>query len=181
MSKLLWTILLFFCLALPIKADQKVAQGYFDVVNTEGFTQENGVRTPLPVDTKVGSARIEQGSDGGLRIDVDGTRFDLFPLEDGLAALEWNADGTSLLHAIDIQALLDKTSKEDVPAWGANLAWPGAGKVRFVLLPLGDGAYAGFLISHPGDRTVVRQMEFRQVTDRSSRPASGRSGSNNGS
>lgn len=133
------------------------------------------------MDTTVGAARVEQGLDGGLRVDVNGTRFDLYPLEDGLAALEWNADGTSLLHAIDIQALFGKTGGEDVPAWGADLAWPGAGKVQMVLLPLGDGAYAGFLISRPGNRTVVRQMEFRQVAERSNRPASGRPGSNNGS
>lgn len=181
LSKLFATLLFLICLAPPLHAETDLLKGAFKVVNTEGFVQENGARTPLPVDTAIATVQIGHGDDGGLSLTVKGTRIDLFGIESGLAALQWNADGTSLLHAIDIQALQDKAKSEDVPAWGAELDWPGIGKAQLVLLPLGSDAYTGFLISRPGDRTVVRQMEFRKAFGPANRPSPGTVPENKGS
>lgn len=180
MSRLFVTFLVFLALVPRLHAGE-LLQGRFNVVNTEGFVQEDGRRMPLATDTNVGLAMIEHGSDGGLAVTIAETRIQLFPLENGLAGLDWDAGGTALLHATDIQALLDKAGRDEVPAWGAELAWPGLGATRLVLFPLGETAYTGFLISHPGDRTVVRQMEFRQVFGPSNRPASGSVNKNKGS
>jgi len=171
LSKLLATVFFLVCFAPSLMAETEAPHGAFKVVNTEGFVQENSVRTPLSADTAIATAKIEHQGDGGVSLTVNGSQIDLFKLENGLAALQWNADGTSLLHAIDIQAFQDKANRKDVPAWGADVAWPSFGKVQLVLLPLGSNAYTGFLISRPGDKTVVRQMEFRKVFGPTNRPA----------
>ncbi|MCK7612158.1 hypothetical protein [Roseibium sediminicola] len=181
MFKLLATLFFLICLTPPLMAAAEAPHGAFKVVNTEGFVQEDGRRTPLPVDTAIATVSIVHQENGGLSLTVNGTQIDLFPLENGLAALQWNADGTSLLHAVDIQAFQDKANSKDVPAWGADLAWPGMGMVRLVLLPLGANAYTGFLISHPGSKTVVRQMEFRKAFGPANRPAPGAEAENKGS
>lgn len=181
MSKLLATILVLVCTVLPLAADQDVPQGAFKVVNTEGFLQEDNRRTALPVDTDIGAAQIEILKTGDLRLTINGTQIVLYRLEQGLAALDWNADGTSLLHAVDIQALLEKTDRKDVPAWGASLDWPRLGDAELVLLPLGERAFTGFLISRPGSKTVVRQMEFRKVFGPANRPEPDKDARNKGS
>lgn len=181
MTRLLVILLVVFSFALPLKAETDAPRGAFRVVNTDGFVQHGEDRTPLAVDTAVGTARIEHQDDGGLSLTINGTLIELFALENGLAALQWNADGTSLLHAVDIQAFQDKASSKDVPAWGADLVWPGIGKVQLVLLPLGANAYTGFLISHPGSKTVVRQMEFRKAFGPTNRPTPGAAAENKGS
>jgi len=181
MVKLLATLLLLLGSALPLMAGADVPQGAFKVVNTEGFVQADGLRTPIAADTAVGSARIQISENDGLSLTINGTHIALFPLENGLAALDWNAEGTSLLRAIDIQALRDKADGKDVPAWGASLVWPEAGDVQLILLPLGGNAFTGFLISRPGDRTVVRQMEFRKVFGPANRPLSKKESRKSGS
>lgn len=169
-SRAFTSLLFFLLLLLPIEAAGDVPLGLFKVVNTEGFEEQDGVRRPLKGDMDEGAAHIERDGDGSLRVEINGTKLRLFPLDQGLAALSWNSVDTGLLHGIDIQALFGKENAADVPAWGADLDWPGSGTVQLVLLPLDEKAYAGFLVSHPGSKTVVRQMEFRQVYGHFDRP-----------
>ena len=181
MSKLFATLLVLLGTVLPLAAEPDVPHGTFKVVNTEGFLQENGRRTALPVDTDIGSAQIKILDTADLRLTINATQIVLYRLEQGLAALDWNSDGTALLHAVDIQALLDKADSKDVPAWGATLDWPGLGDAKLVLLPLGENAFTGFLISRPGRKTVVRQMEFRKVFGPANRPEPDKDARNKGS
>jgi hypothetical protein len=156
-------------LATPVQAND-LPVGKFKVLNTAGFVQEHGIRKPLERDSKTGMAEIVHEQDNSLIVTIGGTDIQLFPMENGLAALEWNASDTTLLHGIDIEALNNKTKRNEIPAWGAELPWQNMGKVQLALLPLGETAYTGFLISHPKDKTVVRQMEFRQVFGPANRP-----------
>ena len=181
MSKLLAAFFMFLFLTGPLWAEKLLPSGTYQVVNTEGFTQTDGVRTALERDLTIGTALIAPQSDNSLLMEINGSGLRLFPLEKGLAGLEWNSDGTALLHSVDIQALLDKASRDDVPAWGADIVWPGQGQVQLVLLPLGGKSLTGFLISHPGSSTVVRQMEFRQVFGPANRPQLGVQTLENGS
>ncbi len=169
MLRTLTSLLVFLVSVLPLQAES-IPVGVFKVVNTEGFVQSNGERVALATDMSEGTALIERDATNRLDVEINGAKLSLFPLEQGLAALTWDANGTSLLHDIDIQALFGKDNPADVPAWGAELDWPGSGTVQLVLLPLGERAYTAFLISHPGNRTVVRQMEFRQSYGPSDRP-----------
>jgi hypothetical protein len=171
LPKLLANFLVFVLLASPLHADSAPPVGNFKVVNTGGFVQSGEMRSPLPADVAMATARIEPAEDDGLTVLINETPIRLYRLEQGLGALEWDANGTVLLHSADILALFGKSEEDDVPAWGANLDWPGSGPVQMILLPLGETAYSGFLISRPGERTVVRQMEFRQVFGPSNRPA----------
>lgn len=170
--KLFAQFLMFFLLSTPLVAGEEPPVGTFKMVNTNGFVETVEGRTPLAPDTDVATVLIERTAGDGLNVLINGSEIHLFRLEDGLAALQWNANGTSLLHSADIVALFGKSSPHDVPAWGADLDWPGAGAVQLVVLPLGQAAYTGFLISRPAHKTVVRQMEFRQVFGPSSRPNS---------
>jgi hypothetical protein len=156
-------------LVTPVQASD-LPVGKFKVRNTAGFVQEQGTRRQLETDPNAGMAEIVHKYDNSLIVTIGGTEIQLFPMKDGLAALDWNASGTTLLHGIDIEALNDETKREEIPAWGAELPWQNMGKVQLALLPLGDTAYTGFLISHPKDKTVVRQMEFRQVFGPANRP-----------
>lgn len=156
-------LLAFLLLAGPAFATGTPPSGKFSVVNSAGFIQQDGKRHPIATDRSVGEAVLSNTPEGSLMVRINGSAFQLYPLEDGLAALQWDAHGTALLHDIDIQAFLDGKEQEDIPVWGADLAWPGLGRVRLVLLPLGPNALTGFLISHPQGRTIVRQMEFRQT------------------
>lgn len=179
MSRLRAQFLAFFLFATPLHAGTEPPVGTFKMVNTNGFVETGAGRKPLAPDTGTATVLIEKsgpdGADGpdgqiDLNVLINGSEIRLFRLKDGLAALEWNPDGTSLLHSADILALFDETDLRDVPAWGANLEWPGAGEVQLVMLPLGRTGYTGFLISRPEQKTVVRQMEFRQVFGPSHRP-----------
>lgn len=158
-------------LAGPVQAAGTPPLGGFKVVNTGGFVQTGETRSPLEADVAIVTARIEPSENDGLTVLINGVEIRLFRLEQGLGALEWNAGGTALLHSADILALFGTSDEAEVPAWGANLDWPGAGPVQMILLPLGETAYTGFLISRPGKKTVVRQMEFRQVFGPSNRPS----------
>lgn len=158
------------CLAGTLRAEELLPVGRYHVVNTEGFSQKDGIRTALKKDLAVGTAEIAPQGDNSLLMTINGSELRLFRLEKGLAGVEWNAEGTALLHSVDIQALLDKASRDEVPAWAADIVWPTHGQVKLVLLPLGTAALTGFLISYPGSSTVVRQMEFRQVFGPSNRP-----------
>ncbi|WP_417709154.1 hypothetical protein [Roseibium aggregatum] len=170
MFRTLISLLVFLAFVVPLQAEVAVPVGIFKVVNTEGFVQSNGERVALETDMSEGTALIERDAANRLNVEINGAQLNLFPLDRGLAALTWDANGTALLHDIDVRALFGKDDPEDVPAWGAELEWPGSGTVQFVLLPLGDRAYTAFLISHPSDKTVVRQMEFRQFYGPSDRP-----------
>ncbi len=145
--------------------------GAFEVRNTAGFVQEGDVRRTIAVDRNTGTAEIA-AIEGGLSVTIGGTQLHLFRIEEGLASIEWDASGTNLLHGIDIQALLGEETPQNIPVWGASLAWPGAGSVQMVLLPLRQNAYTGFLVSRPADQIVVRQMEFRKISGPSNRPVS---------
>jgi hypothetical protein len=163
-------LFVFFASVLPLQAEVTAPLGIFKVVNTEGFVQRNGERMALETDMSEGTALIERDAEDRLNVEINGALLTLFPLDRGLAALTWNANGTALLHDVDVRALFGKDDPAEVPAWGAELDWPGSGPVQLVLLPLGDRAYMAFLISHPNDKTVVRQMEFRQFYGPSDRP-----------
>lgn len=156
-----------------LKAQETLPMGKFRTMNTDGFVEHNGVRTPLKRDTSVGSAIITPEETGDLMLDINGTEIRLFKLPKGLATLTWDAENSTLLEGIDIQALSNGKSADEVPAWGANVAWPGQGNVQIVILPLGPSANTGFLVSKPGEKTVVRQMEFRKVFGPSNRPGAG--------
>jgi hypothetical protein len=164
------SLLLLLASFVPLQAEVDVPLGIFKVVNTEGFIETNGERVALETDMNEGSALIERDAANRLSVEINGAQFNLFPLDRGLAALTWDATGTALLHDIDVRALFGKDNPADVPAWGAELDWPGSGTVQLVLMPLGERAYTAFLISHPRDMTVVRQMEFRQSYGPSNRP-----------
>lgn len=148
----------------------ELPSGPFEVLNTAGFVQQDGVRKPLEDTGTGGTANIVFDTGNVLTLDINGSQIRLFPVENGLAALQWNAEGTALLHDIDIQDLNDDATPEDIPAWGAEIAWPGTGAAQMVLLPLSPGGYTGFLISHPEGKKVVRQMEFLQVFGPAHRP-----------
>jgi len=156
-------LLAFFFLTPPLRAESDFPLGTFQVVNSAGFVERDGVRTALELDQETGVATIGRQEDGTLVLEINKTQISLFPVANGLEALNWDAEATALLHDVDIQDLLGKSDRTEIPAWGANVSWPGNGTVQIVLLPLGPDALTGFLISHPNDRTVVRQMEFRQV------------------
>ncbi len=169
MSRTLTSLIIFLLLS-PAFADDLVPSGTYSVVNSAGFVQQDGGRRPIAIDRSVGTATISAGQNDNLTVEINGTAFQLFPLKDGMANLEWDANGTALLHDSDIRSFLGDKPPKDIPVWGAELAWPGAGRVQLVLLPLGQNALTGFLISHPQDKTVVRQMELRQIFGPSGRP-----------
>lgn len=170
MFKYLAALLAFLAAAAPLHADDTFPLGRFLVINSAGFIQKDGARQTLPADEKTGTAVLSRLDDGNLELEINATRIVLYPVENGLAALQWDAQGTALLHDIDIQALIRENDRHEIPVWGAELEWPQAGPVKLVLLPLGADAVTGFLVSHPGDLTVVRQMEFQQVFGPEGRP-----------
>lgn len=146
------------------------AEGMFSMVNTAAFAEVNGNRTPLGLEQASAEVTIAFYSEDRLILTIGQTDIVLFPVTSGLSGLTWDPQGTGVLHESDVEALNLSQVGENVPAWGADLAWPGLGVARLVLLPLGSDAYAGFLISHPNDTKVVRQMEFRRVLGPRDRP-----------
>ncbi|PVB60933.1 hypothetical protein [Labrenzia sp. 011] len=162
--------LAFVFLSAPIQAANDYPLGEFRVINSSGFVETDGVRRDLPADRTVAIASIARDSDDSVIVAINGSTIRLHPLKNGLAALEWNARGTAMLHKSDIVSLLEERAPAQIPVWGAELAWPALGPVQMVLLPFGFSAYTGFLISHPDNRTVVREMEFRQVFGPAGRP-----------
>ncbi|MCV0426429.1 MAG: hypothetical protein K5905_13225 [Roseibium sp.] len=159
-------------LSAPVSSNERFPNGSFHVINTAGFVQANGERHSIRRDLDVGVAEIQRVSDNRLQIHVNGVKIELFPVENGLAALEWDTRGTNLLHGADLQALMNAPDRSQIPVWGADVDWPDSSFARLVLFPLGTNAYAGFLISQPPGKTVVRQMEFRQIFGPSNRPLS---------
>ncbi|MEO0976667.1 MAG: hypothetical protein AAFY24_05395 [Pseudomonadota bacterium] len=146
------------------------AEGMFSMVNTAAFSEVNGNRTPLGLERASADVTIAFHPGDKLVLTIGQTDLALFPVTSGLSGLTWDPQGTGFLHESDIEALNLSQVRENVPAWGADLAWPGLGVARLVLLPLGSDAYAGFLISYPNDAKVVRQMEFRRVAGPRDRP-----------
>jgi len=179
--KLLTVFLMFFCLTGLLRAQEHTPGGRFQAVNTQGFFERDGERIALKQDFTVGTVELEAQEDTSVLLTINGTEIRLFRLENGLAELKWNAAETALLHDTDIQALFYTAETNNVPAWGAEIAWPGQGRVQMVLLPLGAEAWTGFLISHPGSGTVVRQMEFRKVFGPANRPFAGSRNNRGGS
>ncbi|TYC64191.1 hypothetical protein FMN50_01695 [Rhodobacterales bacterium] len=175
MTRLVAAILTIFAFSASLHAEEAFPvgtfpAGIFHVANTAGFTQHNGIREDLAIDDGMGTAFIQVLDDGTLTVEINGARIRLFRVKDGLTALEWDASDTTLLHEIDIEALIREEGLTDIPVWGADVDWPGSDKVRLVLLPLGPTSVTGFLISHLQDTVVVRQMEFRKVFGPEGRP-----------
>lgn len=154
--------------SVPARAEW--AEGAFSMVNTAAFSERNGQRTSLDLERQSAEATIDFQTGDRLGLTIGGTKIVLYPVSGGLAGLTWNPQGVSLLHEKDIKALNHPLMPGEVPAWGADMAWPGLGVARLVLVPLGADAYVGFLISHPQDKKVVRQMEFRRVPGPRDRP-----------
>nr|WP_319382438.1 hypothetical protein [uncultured Roseibium sp.] len=154
--------------SVPACAEQ--AEGAFSMVNTAAFSEQDSQRTSLDLERESAQVTIDFQREDRLGLTIGGTKIALHPVSGGLAGLTWDPQGASLLHESDVKALNDPRNPEEVPAWGADLAWPGLGVARLVLIPLGADAYVGFLISHPQGRKVVRQMEFRQIPGPRDRP-----------
>ncbi len=145
--------------------------GSFQIINSAGFTEFEGKRPPLDTDIQVKGVDLQTSDSGSLILTINGTEIVLFEIKGGLASLSWDAGSSSLLHYHDILELSGHETAKDVPAWGANIDWPDLGQVQLVLLPLRQNAYTGFLVSHPGSRTVVRQMELRKAGGPPNRPS----------
>ncbi|MEP2705933.1 MAG: hypothetical protein ABJQ71_10475 [Roseibium sp.] len=178
MLRALCSFLALFILTTGLHAQDKLPLGKFELLNTDGFVEQDGVRTPLKRDPGTASAVLSPSGSEDIMLEINGSEIVLYKLPNGLATLTWDSSNSSLLHGIDIEALSDGKPAEDIPAWGANVAWPGLGNAQIVILPLGDNASTGFLVSKPGPKTVVRQMEFRKVFGPKGRPgASPRPGS----
>lgn len=170
MRIILSVIALFFLAALANAAGE-MPLGSFQIINSAGFVERNGARTPLESDVETAQVRLQRNDAGALILTISDTDIILYEIENGLGSLTWNAGNSSLLHHTDILDLSGYDSAENVPAWGANLDWPDLGDVQLVLLPLRKNAYVGFLISHPDNSTVVRQMEVRKIPGPPNRPA----------
>lgn len=151
-------------------ARAETAEGVFSMVNTAAFSEVNGTRTPLVLERMSAEVTMAFQSEDRLKLKIGEAELVLFPITSGLKGLTWDPQGAGLLHESDVEALNSSQMPENVPAWGADLAWPGLGVAQLVLLPLGSDAYLGFLISHPNDRKVVRQMEFRRISGPKDRP-----------
>lgn len=170
MPRLFAALLAVIFFAAPLQAGSDHPVGEFRVINSSGFVEKDGVRQDLETDRTVAIANISRDTEDNVIVAINGSTIRLHTLKNGLDALEWNARATAMLHKADIQALMNDRAPADIPAWGAELDWPGLGPVQMVLLPFGFSAYTGFLISHPGDQTVVREMEFRQIFGPADRP-----------
>ncbi|WP_417688879.1 hypothetical protein [Roseibium sp.] len=144
---------------------ETLALGDFKIVNTGGFVEENGQRRPMAVDDAMGTVDLAISDDkSGMTLEINGSRIELFALENGLASFRWDADETNLLHQEDILDVSGKESLEQVHAWAAEIDWPDMGNVTMVLFNYSQKSYGGFLISKPEGRTIVRQMEFHRLT-----------------
>ena len=170
MHPITW-LLVYFALITAVHAQSEIPLGKFRLLNTDGFIEQGGIRTPLNSDPTTATVELTEGNDDTLNLLINGADLVLFKLPDGLATLTWDAHNSTLLQGIDLQALSNGKPAKDIPAWGANVAWPGLGEVQIVILPLSDNANTGFLVSHPDNRTVVRQMEFRKIFGPKGRPA----------
>ena len=168
--RLLLSLVLIWMLSGSALADTLQPLGTFHVINTAGFIERDGNRVPLASDLETGELTLQKNAVGNLVLTIRETDIELFKVENGLAGLTWNSGNSSLLEAADILDLSHHTLPERVQVWGADVIWPGQGDVQLVLLPLGENAYSGFIISHPGNSTVMRQMELRKVSGPPNRP-----------
>ena len=168
------SVLLFLCCVVttataPAHAFELV--NTYTVVNTGGFTEMDGTRTPIrlqPVDREV--TILQANAKRTLLFSIEGSEIVLFRLTDGLSSLEWDSDGTGLLDKADVLAISNKNSLAEIPAWGARLDWPGLGPATMVVFAPTTGAYYGFLISSKNGTRFVRQMEFRPSGGPANRP-----------
>jgi len=134
------------------------------IVNTGGFVAgADGTVVPLPQDLGTADLTLHLSDDATvLTLDIAGTRVALFRRPDGLASIDWTPRAGVVIHRDDLLALAGKTRLEEVDTWGAEIDWPASGPATLVLFDVANAAYAGFLVSRPGGKTVVRQMELHR-------------------
>ena len=173
-------LLLLLLAAAPGAAETPVPNvitlGPYQFVNTAGFsTDAAGKRTEMPTD--LGSVEVfvdMTPNRDTLILGFESMRLQLQRLPKGLAALDWSSSSTITLRREDILTLTGKATLEAVETFATRLDWPGIGPATLVMFEAGGGSFAGFLISKPGGRTVVRQMEAHRYFASRPRAARGR-------
>ena len=173
-------LLLLLLAAAPVAAETPVPNvitlGPYQFVNTAGFsTDAAGKRTEMPTD--LGSVEVfvdMTPNRDTLILGFESMRLQLQRLPKGLAALDWSSSSTITLRREDILTLAGKATLEAVETFATRLDWPGIGPATLVMFEAGGGSFAGFLISKPGGRTVVRQMEAHRYFASRPRAARGR-------
>ncbi|MCY1705957.1 hypothetical protein [Pannonibacter sp. SL95] len=173
-------LLLLLLAAAPVAAETPVPNvitlGPYQFVNTAGFsTDAAGKRTEMPTD--LGSVEVfvdMTPNRDTLILGFESMRLQLQRLPKGLAALDWSSSSTITLRREDILTLTGKATLEAVETFATRLDWPGIGPATLVMFEAGGGSFAGFLISKPGGRTVVRQMEAHRYFASRPRAARGR-------
>ena len=153
-----------------------IALGPYQVVNTAGFTTDaDGERENLPTDLRSVEVLLDLTRDRTVMVlTLETMRLTLPRLWNGLAAVDWGGSGAITLRREDILTLTGKKALEDVDTFGARIDWPGIGPATLVLFEAGGGSFAGFLVSKPGGRTIVRQMEAHRYFASRPRAARGR-------
>jgi len=160
-------LLFFIALVAPALAADL---GLYQVVNSAGLIKSSSGIVSMNADLEIGQVRLSTDkNDSELALNINGSKIVLYELQKGLAALDWTFDGALLLRRDDILALSGKEVLENVETWGASLDWPDLGKATMVLFRIQKQAFAGFLISTPEGKTIVRQMEFHPAAGPSKR------------
>ncbi|NBN63737.1 hypothetical protein GWI72_03790 [Microvirga tunisiensis] len=160
--------------ATASRSEDLIALGPYQLVNTAGFTTAaDGQRTEMGTDLGTVEVLVDLTRDGSAMVlTFDQVRLTLPRLPQGLAAVDWGGSESITLRRDDILTLTGKTRLEDVDTFGARIAWPQVGEAMLVLFEAGGSSYAGFLVSRPDGRTVVRQMEAHRYF--ASRPRAAR-------
>ncbi|WP_439530421.1 hypothetical protein [Pannonibacter sp.] len=153
-----------------------IALGPYQVVNTAGFaTDADGQREDLPTDLRSVEVLLDLTRDRTVMVlTFETMRLTLPRLWNGLAAVDWGSSGAITLRREDILTLTGKETLEQVDTFGARIDWPGVGPATLVMFEAGGSSFAGFLISKPGGRTIVRQMEAHRYFASRPRAARGR-------
>lgn len=173
-------LLLLLLAAAPVAAETPVPNvitlGPYQFVNTAGFsTEADGKQTEMPTDLGSVEVFVDMTPDRGtLILGFESMRLQLPRLPKGLAALDWSSSSSITLRRDDILTLTGRESLEAVETFATQLDWPGIGPATLVMFEAGGGSFAGFLISKPGGRTVVRQMEAHRYFASRPRAARGR-------
>lgn len=173
-------LLLLLIAAAPVAAqtsDPKILTlGPYQFVNTAGFsTDAEGKRTEMPTDLGSVEVFVDMTSDRKtLILGFENMRLPLERLAKGLAAVDWSSSSSITLRREDILTLTGRETLEAVETFATRLDWPGIGPATLVMFEAGGGSFAGFLISKPGGRTVVRQMEAHRYFASRPRAARGR-------
>ncbi|WP_106755313.1 hypothetical protein [Pannonibacter carbonis] len=153
-----------------------IALGPYQMVNTAGFTTDaNGQREDLPTDLRSVEVLLDLTRDRTVMVlTFETMRLPLPRLWNGLAAVDWGGSNAITLRREDILTLTGKDTLEDVDTYGAKIDWPDVGPATLVLFEAGGSSFAGFIISKPGGRTIVRQMEAHRYFASRPRAARGR-------